>query len=191
MLIGLIAFLVLAASVSANYWVCMDQGQILSGYYVCESECCYMCVKDNGMWTLPQYCNDAYGCSCTEHDEDLDGFPDYQDNCPNTWNRDQQDSNNNGVGDACETDYDADGYTETDCDNYDPEVYPGAPELCDGKDNNCNGQVDETKAHFSDTDCSSSVEMDEVLDYINVWKSGQADMNNLLDAITLWKGGSV
>lgn len=33
-----------------------------------------------------------------------------------------------------------------DCDDQDPEVYPGAPGKCDGKDNNCNNQIDELAA---------------------------------------------
>ncbi len=30
-----------------------------------------------------------------------------------------------------------------DCDDNDPNIYPGVTEVCDGKDNNCNGQTDE------------------------------------------------
>lgn len=36
-------------------------------------------------------------------DSDKDGIADNQDNCPKTYNPDQKDSNNNGIGDACET----------------------------------------------------------------------------------------
>ncbi|MDP2039609.1 HYR domain-containing protein, partial [Algoriphagus sp.] len=47
--------------------------------------------------------------------------------------------------DPNDLDSDGDGFTpnQGDCDDSDPTVYPGAPELCDGKDNNCDGVVDE------------------------------------------------
>ncbi len=41
-------------------------------------------------------------------------------------------------------DADGDGYPAgIDCDDTNASVYPGAPELCDGVDNNCDGQVDD------------------------------------------------
>ena len=44
------------------------------------------------------------------------------------------------------TDADGDGFTDTDCDDSDASVYPGATETCDGVDNNCNGTIDEASA---------------------------------------------
>lgn len=43
------------------------------------------------------------------------------------------------------TDIDEDGFSvcDGDCDDNDDSIYPGAPELCDGVDNNCNNIIDE------------------------------------------------
>lgn len=50
-----------------------------------------------------------------------------------------------GRGGADCTDFDGDGYSEQefDCDDTDASVYPGADEKEDGRDNNCDGEVDE------------------------------------------------
>lgn len=59
------------------------------------------------------------------------------------------------------TDADRDGYAvqgggcgPVDCDDTDPSIHPGAAEVCDGKDNNCNGQIDEgvLLTFYEDTD---------------------------------------
>lgn len=54
------------------------------------------------------------------------------------------------------TDADGDGYpATTDCDDADPSVHPGAAETCDGRDNDCNGIVDDGcgTACRTDADC--------------------------------------
>jgi len=66
-----------------------------------------------------------------------------------------------GANGGC-ADADGDGYfdqpgcgTPIDCNDGDPVTYPGAPELCDGADNNCDGNVDENNVCI---DCADGMQ---------------------------------
>ena len=59
------------------------------------------------------------------------------------------------VSDALAVDADGDGYDDTeDCDDNNSVVNPSAAEICDGVDNNCDGQIDEgvSTTYYADAD---------------------------------------
>jgi len=93
---------------------------------------------------------------CDGVDNDCDGEVDEDAADAETW---YLDADGDGYGDpaadltACEI---PGGYVQddSDCDDSDPEVNPGAAERCDGVDNDCSGEVDEDlqELWYADTD---------------------------------------
>jgi len=105
-------------------------------------------------------------------DADADGIHLFQDNCPSVDNEDQADLDGDGLGDACDTDQDGDGYPAgVDCDDRNEAVNPGATEVCnDGIDNDCDGLTD-----LDDTTCYSCTDQDGDGYYVEGGNCGPQD----------------
>jgi cysteine-rich repeat protein len=90
-----------------------DDGDVCNGVETCDLGK-HVCTK-----TAPLACDDGKSCTKDACDPKL--------GCQNV-----------------PIDEDGDGFScEKDCNDGDPSVYVGAPELCDGKDNDCDGTKDE------------------------------------------------
>ena len=131
---------------------------------------------------------------CTGVDTDGDGVPDDADNCPDVFNPTQElltfyvDSDSDGYGNinspvqlcAAEPGYVADN---TDCDDTNPSVYPGADPTAEGIDNNCDGVVGPGEYYCpADLNNDGVVNVSDLLILLSSFgcsgNCGPADMNN-------------
>lgn len=104
-----------------------------------EGEPQFCCQADDHCgFATGWYCNDVFACSCNPNDDsadcDEDNVLNGVDNCPAEFNRNQADSDGNGVGDACEVAPAGAGVDNAnDADN---DGIADAEDICPGHDDN-------------------------------------------------------
>jgi hypothetical protein len=119
------------------------------------------CEAPDGYVATGTDCNDTTDAAypgateqCDGIDNDCDGETDEE--LIGTW---YVDGDGDSFGDPASAFDSCDpptGYVTdaTDCDDTEPATYPGGEEVCDGVDNNCDGEIDEnvTTTYYQDTD---------------------------------------
>ncbi|TFV97904.1 HYR domain-containing protein, partial [Algoriphagus kandeliae] len=157
------------------------------GFGDANSEAVFACIAPEGFVTDNSDCDDSDDTVYPGAPELCDG----KDNdCDGTIDEDVQtafyiDSDGDGFGDvngepvfACDA---PEGYVadNSDCYDSDKTIYPGAPELCDGKDNNCDGAIDEgvQSAFYIDADGDGYGSENAQPEYFCLAPIGYADNN--------------
>ena len=99
---------------------------------------------------------DENGCSFDQRDDDDDGINNGNDLCDNTPSGETVDEN--GCSDS-QKDLDGDGFIGSeDCDDTNDAINPNATEVCDGVDNDCDGNIDDSNENLSPCEeCSNGV----------------------------------
>jgi uncharacterized protein YegL len=126
--------------------------------FTCSPDSCHESASYTND-TLVQECVADCGAACSSDSDCAPTQCDSLDGCYGGTYRDYSDEPNTCPTDTCEctqntcqayteivTDSDGDGYDtecDNDCNDSNPEINPGADEICDGIDNNCNGETDE------------------------------------------------
>jgi hypothetical protein len=116
---------------------------------------------------------------CLEEDSDGDGISDYEDNCMDVANEGQENADGDAHGDACDDDDDNDTVLdEDDCDPLDPLISPLADELCNGFDDDCDGEIDEGYPDSNGDGVMDCVEPDTDKDAVFDYEDNCIDVPN-------------
>ena len=101
---------------------------------------------DNDFCRSDSDCNDYNSCTVDVCDHRACSYTTLEDGTQ------CDDSNAGTINDVCASGLCV-GETDSDCDDSKYDVNPGAPEVCDGLDNNCDGEVDEGCECYCDEQC--------------------------------------
>jgi len=164
----------LTCVVTSDFGECVGEEFCVDGDWVCEAEeptqeiCDGLDNNCDGDIDEGSLDTDDDGlANCVDDDDDDDGFFDDEDNCPLHPNLEQLDADSDLIGDTCDPDDDNDQVPdEEDCEPFDKDVYPGALDFCDGKDNDCDGMVDESELDTDLDGLADCVDDDDDNDFL-------------------------